>query len=127
MRRRLASELKRLAGVRGAAEDVPEPVSALDTLRRIAASLPASLRFRILEMRISPNDLFIEGQVRSQFLNLATDQPPLMRGPAGKTVFQFRRFQVKDLELGIDLMINESVDLEDASTKVGALLQNSLF
>ena len=65
VKRRLASELKRLTGVRGTNEEVPEQVGALETLRRIAGSLPVLLRLRVLEMRIGPNEVFIEGEARS--------------------------------------------------------------
>ena len=63
--RRLSSELRRVAGVRGAGKEIPREVSALDTLRRLIANLPAAVRLRILEMRVGPNGIFLEGQTRS--------------------------------------------------------------
>ncbi|NQU74910.1 MAG: hypothetical protein HQ546_01180 [Planctomycetes bacterium] len=61
----LQSDLRRLSAVRGIDGAVPEQVCALDTLRRIVASMPADLRLRILEMRIEPTGILIEGQARN--------------------------------------------------------------
>lgn len=41
----------------------------------------------------------LRGQLMTQFTPLVTDTPPLLRGPIGGTVFQFKRFPIKQLEL----------------------------
>ena len=61
---RLRSELALLSGVRGAGIELPDRPTALETLRRIAANMPPSLRLRIIEWRIEPSGIVLEGQVR---------------------------------------------------------------
>jgi hypothetical protein len=60
----LRSELKRLSGISGAGDKIPLQVNALNALRSIIASLPPAIRLRIIDIRITPNSVFIEGQVR---------------------------------------------------------------
>jgi hypothetical protein len=60
----LRSEVKRLAGVSGAGGKIPPKINVLNTLRSIIASLPPALRLRIIDVRITHNSIFIEGQVR---------------------------------------------------------------
>lgn len=62
---RMQSEFNRLRGVRGDSDAVPEQPSALVTLQQVLRGLPRKLRYRILEMRIEPERLLIEGQARS--------------------------------------------------------------
>ncbi len=61
---RLVSELARLTAISGAAGELPQRPSALDSLRSIAAGLP-DLRFRIVQLRIGPDHVLIEGQCRT--------------------------------------------------------------
>ncbi len=63
--RRLESERRRLEGVSGSGADLPVQPQALRTLHRVLTALPADVRFRILELRLAPGDLFIEGETRS--------------------------------------------------------------
>ncbi|MCY2927610.1 MAG: hypothetical protein NT031_19655 [Planctomycetota bacterium] len=58
----LASELKRLTGLQGADADSPRQSDALEALRTISAALPTTIRYRIVELRINPDDFLIEGQ-----------------------------------------------------------------
>ena len=60
----LQSELKRLSGISGGDTHIPTQVNALNALRSIIASLPPTLRLRIIDVRITPTSIFIEGQVR---------------------------------------------------------------
>jgi len=60
----LASELRRLSGVRGINTDIPAEPSALDSLRGIVAALPRAMRIRIVRVRLDPNSICIEGQAR---------------------------------------------------------------
>jgi len=60
----LASELRRLSGVRGINTDIPAEPCALDTLKGIAAALPRAMRMRIVQVRLDPNSVYIEGQAR---------------------------------------------------------------
>jgi hypothetical protein len=46
----------------------------------------------------------INGCLRTQFLHLESDMMEFARGPVGSTIFQFKRFMVKDLELASDLL-----------------------
>jgi hypothetical protein len=62
---RLKSELTRLAGISGTGLEMPERPSALDSLQQAVASLPPQVRLRIVEMRIDPDSLFVEGQAQS--------------------------------------------------------------
>ena len=62
---RLRSELALLSGVSGCGFDLPTQPVALETLRRIAGGLPATVRLRIVEMRIDPSGIVIEGQARN--------------------------------------------------------------
>ncbi|QNN21551.1 hypothetical protein HED60_04435 [Planctomycetales bacterium ZRK34] len=64
-RLQLTSEHKRLAGVRGS-DDAPDlTASSLDDLVRLLESLPIKLRFRLLELRLDPDRIIIDGQARS--------------------------------------------------------------
>ena len=62
---RLESEAKRLAGLSGAATELPEQNSALVALYEVLKALPKDLRYRILEVRIAGNQVYLDGQVRS--------------------------------------------------------------
>ncbi len=64
-RSRMKSEFNRLQGIRGDSDAVPEQPSALITLQQVLRGLPQKLRYRILEMRIEPERLLLEGQARS--------------------------------------------------------------
>jgi hypothetical protein len=65
VRKWLESESMRLAGVSGASGALPEQPFALETLRKVAAGLPKDTRLRILDLRIEPGEVFLEGQARS--------------------------------------------------------------
>ena len=65
VRGHLASELARVSGVPGAAAGLPATPSALETLRRLAAALPADVRLRIAELRLGTHDVFLAGQTRT--------------------------------------------------------------
>jgi len=62
---RLESEWRRLAGTSGASAEVPARLSALETLRQLVESIPPPLRVRLLEIRILPGDVLLQGQTRS--------------------------------------------------------------
>jgi len=47
---------------------------------------------------------FLRGNVFSQFCFLKTDRPLFTRGPILSTMFMFKRFPIKDLELGYTLL-----------------------
>ncbi len=47
---------------------------------------------------------FLKGNVYTQFAHLATDTPKILRGPTTSTIFQFKRFPIKNIEMGIDLI-----------------------
>lgn len=64
VRPRLESDLKRLDALSGAGTDAPRAPSALATLDRVLAALPDDLRVRVLDLRIAPSGVVIEGQVR---------------------------------------------------------------
>lgn len=61
---RLRSELHRLAGISGNQWTPPERHGALDCLRRIVASMPPTLRWRLTDIRIDPNGIMLDGQAR---------------------------------------------------------------
>ncbi|MBK7141471.1 MAG: hypothetical protein IPH75_05285 [bacterium] len=50
----------------------------------------------------------LQGNIYSQFLAIRSDTPLIMRGPVGSSVFQFKRFAIKDVELGIDLFADRN-------------------
>lgn len=64
VRKRLQSELKRLSALSRPGGEMPDRPCSLESLRRIVTSLPASLRLRIVEIRIDPAGIFVEGQAR---------------------------------------------------------------
>lgn len=47
---------------------------------------------------------FLNGMVHTQFLHLKVDTPPILRGPITSSIFQFKRFPIKNIELGIGLL-----------------------
>jgi len=55
------------------------------------------------------NYAFVEGNMRSQFLYLKSDVPPALRGPIASNVFLFQRFNIKNLELGYDLIASKNM------------------
>lgn len=65
LNRRLRSDLTRLRAISGAADETPTRISALDTMRRVIAALPSGMRLRVLEMRLDPNTVYVEGQALS--------------------------------------------------------------
>ena len=75
---RLKSELARLAGLSGASASLPVPASALDSLRQVVNGLPPGVRVRILELRVDPSSIYIDGQVRGH-----TDAESINRGLIG--------------------------------------------
>ena len=64
VRSRLASEQRKLAGLTGHVDDVPSLNSALVTIYRILSPLPKDLRFRILEIHIDGESIYLEGEAR---------------------------------------------------------------
>ncbi|HBO43828.1 MAG TPA: hypothetical protein DD670_07845 [Planctomycetaceae bacterium] len=64
-RDRLASELKRLSGVKGDAEGLPRRSSALTSLYDVLASLPRGLRCSFQEMRFEQEGVALDGMVRT--------------------------------------------------------------
>jgi type II secretory pathway component PulL len=79
VRRWLASEDARLAGVSGAGAVVPEPHAAIERLRQVVAGLPADLRLRVVDVRIDPAEVYVEGQARSH-----ADAEKIGRGIGGQ-------------------------------------------
>jgi hypothetical protein len=65
IRRWMESEASRLAGLSGATGTAPDQASALETLRLAAGGFPRDLRFRLVDLRVEPGELFLEGQARS--------------------------------------------------------------
>lgn len=65
VRHRLLSDRQRLSGMSGLGTQLPVRLNALETLRQIVSCLPADIRFRIFELRLSPTEIFIEGQTRT--------------------------------------------------------------
>jgi hypothetical protein len=64
IRMRLESEYRKLAGVTGQLQGMPRIASALGTLHQALTSLPTDLRFRVLEIRVEPDSVYMEGEVR---------------------------------------------------------------
>ena len=62
---RFRSEHRRLSGMSGLSGDLPEQTSALSTLHQALTSLPGDMRYRVLELRLDPNRIYLDGQARS--------------------------------------------------------------
>lgn len=66
-----------------------------------------------IDMGMTPakaNDYaLLKGNLHTQFLHLRTDTPPVLRGPITATIFQFKRFPIKYLEQGFDLIQSKDV------------------
>jgi len=62
---RLRSERARLAGLSGMSAAIPPQASALESLRTVMASIPASMRIRVSDIRIGPDGILLDGQVRA--------------------------------------------------------------
>jgi hypothetical protein len=65
VRKRLETDLRRLAGVSGAAGQLPHQPNALETVRRAVSGLPRGMRLRVVELRVSPAEIYLEGQAKS--------------------------------------------------------------
>lgn len=63
-RRYLRSELKRLSALSRPAGVMPNRPCSLESLRRIVTNLPAAIRLRIVDVRIGPGGILLEGQAR---------------------------------------------------------------
>jgi type II secretion system protein L len=64
VRARLQSESTRLRALNGQS-DLPRPNSALATLYEVLRRLPSETKYRILDMRVGPEDFAIQGQCTS--------------------------------------------------------------
>lgn len=62
---RLRSEAANLRGLSGTGADLPDRASALDLLHRSLTAMPTNLRYRVLELRLDDQRLYLEGQARS--------------------------------------------------------------
>ena len=62
---RFVSEHRRLANLRGESSGIQFNTSSLLILRDVLTRLPRGIRYRILEMRLGGERLYIEGQTRS--------------------------------------------------------------
>jgi hypothetical protein len=62
---RLRSEVTRLKGARGENADLPPLTPYVGLLERVLRALPDSMRFRLLEVRVSNGRLDLVGQVRA--------------------------------------------------------------
>lgn len=62
---RFESEQRRLAGVTGRLEGVPQLESAARLLRDVLAPLPEDLRYRLLEIRLEGDNVYLDGEIRS--------------------------------------------------------------
>jgi type II secretory pathway component PulL len=62
---RLQSEVARLKGIRGESTDLPQLTPYVNILERVLKALPDSLRFRLVEVRITNGRLDLIGQVRA--------------------------------------------------------------
>jgi type II secretory pathway component PulL len=63
--KRLQSEMTRLKGIRGESTDLPQLTPYVSLLERLFQSLPDSLRFRLLDVRIDNGHLYLVGQARA--------------------------------------------------------------
>ena len=64
LRLRFENEYEKLAGSTGQLSDIPQLTNALTLLYETYARLPKDLRYRIVEIRIDNNQVYLEGQVR---------------------------------------------------------------
>ena len=95
VRRWLESEALRMAGVSGAAGTMPQSQPALETLRQVTAGLPKGLKLRILDLRIEPAEVFIEGQARNH-----ADAETVARGIAQQGSFVMEPPRTENLVKG---------------------------
>ena len=61
----IADEQRRLQGTRAPTGELPRPVAADVILQRMLAALPSEMRFRLPEIQIDRNQVFLSGEVRS--------------------------------------------------------------
>ncbi len=59
---RMKSELARVSGISGGSE-MPTQPNAINTLGRVIAAMPDGMKFKINEIRVSPQEIILEGQV----------------------------------------------------------------
>ena len=62
IRKYLASESKRLSGVKGAGQELPHRPNALETLATLAGNIPSNIRMRATEIRVGPRGIILQGQ-----------------------------------------------------------------
>jgi len=62
---RLAGEYKKISGMRGASDTMPPPPATLTLLYQVLDQMPGNVRYRVLEMRIEEDHVYIDGQART--------------------------------------------------------------
>jgi hypothetical protein len=60
----LESQLRKLAGIRGADNEIPYRPNALVTLGEVLEGMPDNMRLRLVDIRIDSGEVYLEGQVR---------------------------------------------------------------
>lgn len=63
--KRLASEYKKISGTRGSSQALPLPPTTLTLLHHVLNRLPGDVRFRLIEIRIEDDSVYLDGQARS--------------------------------------------------------------
>jgi hypothetical protein len=93
VRRWMAAESTRLKGLSGGG--MPDQPSALERLRLVTAGLPKDLRFRILDLRVEPTEVALDGQALSH-----ADAETLARGIAKAGGFAVEAPRTENLPKG---------------------------
>lgn len=63
--KRLASELKKISGTRGVSQALPPTPMTMTLFHHVLNRLPSNVRFRLTEVRIEDDSLYLDGQARS--------------------------------------------------------------
>ncbi len=63
--KRLDSEYKKISGTRGKSQALPPPPTTLTLLHHVLNRLPGNVRFRLTEIRIEDDSVYLDGQARS--------------------------------------------------------------
>lgn len=67
----------------------------------------------------------LRGNIYTQFLPSEADMPKILRNPLGKTIFQFKRFQIKNIGIGLDVVRDRNYPAAAKWTAMQLLLGGS--
>ncbi|MEZ6192074.1 MAG: hypothetical protein R3C45_12420 [Phycisphaerales bacterium] len=112
---RLEGEYKKISGMRGKSDSLPPPPATLSLLHAVLDQLPEDIRFRIMEIRIEDDSVYLDGQARSHG-DVGSIAKALVSGSGGALNVETRHTEQLSGEQGVGFVI--VVTLTSAAPRV---------